>query len=574
MRVLPDVVALDKTFDYLVPAEMAGDIRIGTMVRINLHGRRVGAWVVALDPDTPADVDLKPIAKVTGWGPPEDLVRLSKWAAWRWAGKPQHFLGTASPPRAVRGLPAPPPPRPPSFGPGDTTYAAAFSPHGEGGGSIVRLPPASDTLPLVLEAAALGDALVIVPSAAEAALLARRVARAGVRVARYPDAWAAAAAGGTTVIGTRAAAWAPVANLAAVLVVDGHDEGLQEERTPSWHARDVAIERAWRAGVPWVVTSPCPPAEILGWGTLIEPPRAAERAGWAILDVIDRRGDDPRSGHFSPRLVDLLHRDGRVVCVLNRKGRARLLACAQCGELARCAHCGGAMEQAPDAEGLRCRACSVPRPSLCAECGAQKLKLLRVGVTRLAEELSALVQEPVAEVTADTAELPPTRVLVGTEAVLHRVVGEPVAGVAFLDFDQELFAPRLRANEQALALLARAARLVGGRTGTGRVLVQTRSPEHEVLDAALHADPARIATAELERRRPLRLPPFAALAAVSGEAAEDYLAPIDTGAIEVVPTGEGEWLVRAPDTATLCNTLGKLSRPAGRVRVEVDPLRV
>lgn len=570
MRVLPDVVALDKTFDYSVPPEMAGDIRIGTIVRINLHGRRVGAWVVALDPETPADVNLKPIAKVTGWGPPEDLVRLSKWAAWRWAGKPQHFLGTASPPRAVRGLPAPPPGRPVAGTVRDALADAAL----DARAAIVRLPPATDVFSLVVAAAARGDALVVVPSAAEAALLAQRVARAGVRVARYPDAWAAAAAGGTTVIGTRAAAWAPVPELAAVLVVDGHDEGLQEERTPSWHARDVAIERARRAGVPWVVTSPCPPAEILGWGTLIEPPRAAERAGWAILDVIDRRGDDPRSGHFSPRLVDLLHRDGRVVCVLNRKGRARLLACAQCGELARCVPCGGAMEQQPDADGLRCRACSQPRPSLCADCGAQKLKLLRVGVTRLAEELSALVQESVAEVTADTAELPPTRVLVGTEAVLHRVVGEPVAGVAFLDFDQELFAPRLRANEQSLALLARAARLVGGRSGTGRVLVQTRSPDHEVLDAALHADPARIATAELERRLPLRLPPFAALAAVSGEAAEEYLAPIDRGAVEVVPTEEGEWLVRAPDTATLCNALAKLTRPAGRVRVEVDPLRV
>lgn len=572
---LPDVTGLgDKTFDYLVPPDMAADVRIGTMVRVNLHGRRVGGWVVALDPETPPDVALKPIAKVTGWGPPDDLVRLSKWAAWRWAGRAQHFLRTASPPRAVRGLPPPPSPRPPSFWADSATSDVAFSAQNASGGAIVRLPPAADVLPLVMEAASKGDALVIVPSAAEAAMLARRVARAGVRLARYPDGWALAAAGGSTVIGTRAAAWAPMPQLAAVVVVDGHDEGLQEERTPSWHARDVAIERARRAGVPWVVTSPCPPAEILGWGELVEPTRAAERDGWAILDIIDRRSDDPRSGHFSPQLSNLLHREGRVVCVLNRKGRARLLACAQCGELARCTACGGAMEQAPDGDGLRCRSCALARPSLCADCGAQKLKLLRVGVTRLAEELNAFLNEAVEEVTAETADLPPTRVLVGTEAVLHRVAGEPVAGVAFLDFDQELMAPRLRAHEQALALLARAARIVGGRQGTGRVLVQTRQPEHEVLQAALHADPARIATAELERRPSLRLPPFGALAAVSGEAASQYLAPIDRSAVDVVETSDGEWLVRAPDTGTLCNTLAKLERPAGRVRVEVDPLRV
>ena len=72
---------------------------------------------------------------------------------------------------------------------------------------------------------------------------------------------------------------------------------------------------------------------------------------------------------------------------------------------------------------------------------------------------------------------------VGTEAVLHRVT--EADAVAFLDFDQELLAPRYRAVEEALALLARAARLVGGRRPGARVLVQTRVPNHEVLDAAL-----------------------------------------------------------------------------------------
>jgi len=82
-------------------------------------------------------------------------------------------------------------------------------------------------------------------------------------------------------------------------------------------------------------------------------------------------------------------------------------------------------------------------------------------VSRVREELEALTGRPVGEVTAETGPLPSAAVLVGTEAVLHRV--GPVDGVAFLDFDQELLAPRFRAAEEALALLARASRLVGGR---------------------------------------------------------------------------------------------------------------
>src|SRR6185295_13976046 len=80
-------------------------VRVGTLVRVELNGRRVRAWVVADGVEPPAGVALRPLAKVTGWGPDADLVDLAGWAAWRWAGRRSWFLGTASPPGAVRGLP-------------------------------------------------------------------------------------------------------------------------------------------------------------------------------------------------------------------------------------------------------------------------------------------------------------------------------------------------------------------------------------------------------------------------------------------------------------------------------------
>jgi primosomal protein N' (replication factor Y) len=356
--------------------------------------------------------------------------------------------------------------------------------------------------------------------------------------------------------------------------VDEGDEAYQEERAPTWNGRDVAVERARRAGVPCVLTSPCPSLEALRYGPLAVPSRSEERTGWPVLEVVDRRKEPPGAGLFSSRLVALAREaeaDARVVCVLNRKGRARLLACATCRELARCEACGAAVEGSLN--GLRCRRCGTERPTVCLACGATRLATLRVGVSRAREELELLANRPVAEVTADTAAgpLPPgAPVLVGTEAVLHRVTG--AASVAFLDFDQELLAPRYRAAEAALGLLARAARLIGGRQGRGRILVQTRVPGHEVIDAALHADPSRLAVVEAARRAALRFPPEAAVAAVSGQAAAAFVEAIGDR-LDVLGPANDRWLLRAPDHEALCDTLAATPRPSGRLRIEVDPLR-
>ena len=566
VRVVPDVSGLDKAFDYVVPPDMDGDVRVGTSVRISLHGRRVGGWVVADRVTPPAGVRLRPLAKVTGWGPPEPVIDLARWAAWRWAGPVRPLLRAASPAGAVRGLPARPGPRPPAFAPGDddALVGEAFArPR-----SVVRLPPAADPYPFVAAAARRGDALVLTPSVGDAALLAARLRRSGAPVALAPRDWGRAAAGGSVVVGARAAAWSPLPDLAAVVVLDAHDESLQEERAPTWNAWQVGAERAARAGVPCVLVSPCPTLEQLAWGDVSVPSRATERAGWPAVEVVDRRDDDPRSGLYSERLVRVLRSGERVACVLNRKGRARLLACGACGELVRCEWCTGAMEQ--DGDGLRCRRCQAGRAVVCQACGAARLKSLRVGVTRAREELEALAGRPVAEVTGESSDqLPDAPVVVGTEALLHRL--RSADAVVFVDFDQELMAPRFRAAEQALALLARAARVVGGRDGGGRLVVQTRAPGSEVLRAAVHADPGRLAAVESERRASLRLPPATALALVSGDAAAFVAALPST--VEALGPADGRWLVRADDHRTLCDALASVPRTGARLRVEVDPAR-
>lgn len=566
MRVLPDVPALGRAFDYRVPESMHDQVGVGTLVRIDLQGRRVGGWVIGLDSEPPPGRVLRPLAKVTGWGPPPDLVELADWAAHRWAGRPVAFLRTASPPRAVPGVPDPWRPSHPVPFTGDDLAEEAFVEER----TVVRLGPGADRFPLVVAACRRGNALVVLPSVDEGIHLGIRLRRAGVPVAVMPDDWAQAR-GGATVVGARSAAWAPVADLAAVLVLDEHDEAHKQEQTPGWHARDVVVERARRAGAPCVLASPCPTLEALAWGRLLAPSRSVEREGWPIVDVIDRRRDEPgRSGLYSERLVELLRGGGRVLCVLNRKGRARLLSCAACGELARCERCGSALVQ-PEPGTLICLRCELTRPTVCAACGGTRLKLLRVGVARAAEELAALARTEVVEVTGEsTGSLPDARIYVGTEAVLHQVPQADV--VAFLDLDQELLAPRYRAAEEALGLLARAARVLGGRRRHGRLVLQTRLPDHEVVQAALHADPARVSDAERERRRVLGFPPVTAMAAVSGAVAEAFVAGVD--GVDVLGPRDGTWLLRAPDHATLLSALEAAHRPPGRMRLDVDPVRV
>lgn len=570
VRVLPDQTGLTKTFDYLVPEEWRDRVTVGTRVRIALGPRRVGGWVVDTEvrPDTVHS--LRPIAKLSGRGPDAELVDLARWAAWRWAARtPVPFLRTASPERVVDSIPRPGGSTAPVPEVDDPSVAEAF----EGGLRLLRLGPVEDLYPVALAAAARGDALIVCPARGQARYLAARLRRAGVNVAVHPDDWARAAAGGCTVVGTRAAAWAPVPHLAAVVVFDEHDEVHQEERSPTWSARDVAVERARRAGVPCVLTSPCPSLESLEAATLVRVDRGRERAAWPAAVVVDRFDEDTgRNALFSPALTRVVREGGRVVAVLNQKGRAALLACARCRAVARCDRCQAAVHSRTDT--LVCRRCGQERPMVCGACGGMHLRTVRLGVSRVRDDLEALTGEPVVEVTADTPESEiDGRLFVGTEAVLHRVPTADV--VAFLDFDQELFAPRYRAAEEALALLVLAARMVGGRASGGRILIQTTDPEHEVCRAAVTGDPSLVEAAERIRRAELGFPPYRALAEVADQAASAFVDRIPAAAgLSIKGPVDGSWQVWAPNHRTLCDGLAGVERPSGRLRLSVDPPRV
>jgi primosomal protein N' (replication factor Y) len=367
--------------------------------------------------------------------------------------------------------------------------------------------------------------------------------------------------------------WGPCPDLAAIVVVDEHDESLQEQRSPTWHARDVAVERARRAGIPYVLVSPAPTlvaVEDYAGRRVVHPPPARERSGWPRVVVVDRTEDDPwkRSVVTSALIERLRDPAQRVVCVSNITGRARVLACRSCRSLVRCERCDAAVGM-NEAGGLACRRCGAARPPVCQVCGGGRFANLRPGVTRLREELQAAAARPVLAITgADGAtgsagHAGHAAVYVGTEAVLHRVATADV--VAFLEFDSELLAPRFRAAEQSLALLIRAGRIAP------EVLVQTFVPGHELLVAAEHGDPARLLDAERTRRSLFALPPYGALAIVSGQSAGEFASRLV--GVEIGEDGRGAYLVRAATWTALGAALDAADRPRD-VRIAVDPPRV
>lgn len=555
-------------FDYTVPARWAGTVDVGSLVRIELNGRRVAGWVVAVDVEAPPGVQLRPLAKVSSVGPSAEVVELARWAAHRWSGRLASVLVSASPDRMVERLPRPPDGNDPELPDPSPRATEAFS---RPGVTVVRTPPGEDLADYVLAAARLGDAVIVAPTVGDARHHGARLRAAGARVYLAGRDFGQAATAGS-VIGARSGVWARVRSLAAVLVLDEHDESLQDERNPTWHARDVAIERARRAGVPCVLVSPVPSlAALAAADRLIEPSRSEERRGWPLVQVADRRDEDPkRAGLFSPALVDLIRSDRRVICVLNRKGRAKMLACSMCGELVRTEDGEHLMSEVDGV--LRSDATGEERPLICAVCTSASLRRLRLGVARAAEELEALAGVPVLDLSADPdARTEGARIVVGTEAALH--TGGDAGAVVFLDFDQELLAPRYRAAEQAMALIARAARLVGS---DGVVLLQTRTPDHRSIRAAKQSNPAAFSVEEEQTRTAARWPPTTAMAEISGAVAPAFVEPLlDLPDIDVLgPRPDGRYLIRADSPDGLASILAEAKRPKGRLRVAVDPPRV
>ena len=559
VRVVTEVAAVDKAFDYLVP-EALTHVGVGDRVRMNFNGRSVRGWV-GPEEVGPSEHALKPLVKWLGFGPPPELWPVLEWAAWRWAAPLSRFLLAASPTRIVGSLPSAP-----------AKTDVMVTEHHEPG--VWQLAPTVDPLGLVLSAyqataSSPGSLLVLVPTEAWAQRLRGRLEQRGLAVAEGEGQWDRMRAQWPVIVGARGAAFAPTPRLAGAVIIDGDDEGYRSEASPTWWAPAVVAERCRRDGAPLWVTSVLPSPATLRLGELHE--GASDLAQWPAIDIVDRRSRDPHEGVLSEPALRAAHaalsgpEEVAVAVILQRLGTGRLFACRRCGELARCAQCGQAEVDA--GERLACPDGHGERENFCLACSATNLRKVRVGVTTLARDVGLQLRQEVTEITATTPPGPTARVVVGTEAVFGRL--RRCGVVIFVDFDQYLLAPRDSARRHAVGAVTKAGRLVGPRRdGRGTVVLQTRRDD-DVMTALRSGQLGPLRDSDDETALALGLAPYAATAEISGEGAAGYLASLDPTGL-TIRQRDDVTTVRAASVDQLCNALAKATRTGGRLRIAVS----
>ena len=585
-RVVPDVTGVDKVFDYLIPSELLGAIAVGDRVRVPLHGRNVPGWVTEIGSSDGGftDVDsakLRSVIKRLGFGPSNEVVQLAQWASHRWCGRLRAFFVAASPSTLVATLPTARYQRAQVKVVGDVDVANAV---GESRSLLVQRGPLKSPVEVMVGAALHGPSLVIVPTVLRARLFASSLKRHGFSVAVLPDEWDSAAGGVDVVIGSRTAVFARVPHLHSVVVIDEHDDSLREERTPTWHARDIAIERAQQLSISCVLVSALPSVAAKAWAgdRVLKSDNHETDSEWPTIALIDRTLDEQWSNSLlsSEFIAEIRDHSRRIVAVLNTKGRARLLACASCKSLARCVQCDAAVEIGATGQ-FSCPRCSTQRPQVCAKCSSAKFLTLKPGVSKLREEIAQAAGRKLADVVEvtgagdDAMAIDQTKMLfVGTEAALHRV--HEADTVVFLDIDQELSAPRYRASEIVGSLLVHAARLVGRSERGGKVMVQTHSVDSPVLQAMATLRIDQYLQSVSEMRNFMKLPPFGALAQLSGTNIDDAIHELQKNVfVNVSAASDGSYLVKASDWQVLADALSEIEPAKGvRLKVQVDPARV
>ena len=584
-RVVPDVTGVDKVFDYLIPSELQDVIAIGDRVRVPLHGRNVPGWVSEIGSTSDGFTDvgeakLRAVIKRLGVGPSSEVVQLSKWASHRWCGRLRAFFVAASPSTLVAVLPTARYQRSQVKAAGDPEVSLAVR---ELRSLLVQRGPLKSPVDVMVGAAVVGPTLVIVPTVVRARLFAASLKRHGLTVAVLPDEWDSAAGGVDVVIGSRTAVFARVPQLCSVVVIDEHDDSLREERTPTWHARDVAIERAQRLNISCILVSALPSVAAKVWAgdRVVKSVEQEVASEWPTIQLIDRTQDERWSNSLlsSDFIAELRDHSRRIVAVLNTKGRARLLACASCKSLARCSSCDAAVEIGATGQ-FSCPRCATERPQVCLKCSSAKFLTLKPGVSKLREEIAQAAGRKIAEVVevtggADSVSIDQSKMLfVGTEAALHRV--HEADTVVFLDIDQELAAPRYRASEIVGSLLVHASRLVGRSEIGGKVMVQTHSVDSPVLQAMATLRIDEYLQSVSEMRSFMKLPPFSALAQLSGTNIDVAMNELHNNVfVHVSASNDGSYLVKASDWQVLADALSELEAVKGvRLKVQVDPARV
>ena len=335
------------------------------------------------------------------------------------------------------------------------------------------------------------------------------------------------------VLGTRSAVFAPLVELGLIIMDEEQEGSYESENAPCYHARDVAKYRCAQEGARLLLGSATPTVET-AWHAekgdygLLELRQRFNRQALPRVIVADLRHElrQGRSTVISQPLYDELQKNmaagEQSILFLNRRGSSRQLLCPQCGHVPECPRCSVYLTYHSANHRLMCHYCgfSQPAPERCPDCGGA-LKHIGFGTQRVEEELRDLFPgTEVLRMDADTVsagheallrqfEERRVPILLGTQMVAKGLDFENVTLVGVLSADLSLYVDHYRAAERTFNLLTQVVGRAGRGAKEGRAVIQTYTPENDVIQAAAAQDYERFYRSEIQLRRLRRDPPFA-----------------------------------------------------------------
>ncbi|MGI9103450.1 MAG: replication restart helicase PriA [Terriglobales bacterium] len=389
------------------------------------------------------------------------------------------------------------------------------------------------------------------------------------------------------VVGTRSAVFAPVADLALLVVDEEHDTSYKQEETPRYHARDVGIMRAKMAGAAVVLGSATPSLESYYNArqkkyALLELPDRVERRPLPEVEIIDMREEFRASGHeqlisrrMAEEVKERLDRGEQTLLLLNRRGFSAFVLCRACGDTVQCKNCAIAMTHHKRRRVLECHYCGYTRPvpQTCPKCGSEYVQFLGSGSEKLEEHLHGMFpQARIARLDRDTVRgrddfervlsalhAGELDIVVGTQMIAkgHDIHGVTLVGI--VGADAALAFPDFRAAERTFQLLAQVEGRAGRGSMPGKVVLQTYFPDHYAVQFAAAHDYSAFYDKEIRFRNWMRYPPFSALANVLIRSNKLDDALNWSGML-------GRWLEKAPREGI--RVLGPAAAPLSRLKTE------
>jgi len=489
-------------------------VKIGSIVRVPLGGRKTRGYVVELTADRGGN--LKDLGAVSGVAPVFDanLLKALHWAAVHYVAPVSVLLDRSTPPNlpktmgkqpggtvAERSIPHPLTSVALAAAQGKRRPVAAIVSGSHSTDWLWSLATVLNSGKSVLVIAATATEVEALAGPAEAAFGDRVVAVAGEAPREVTRSWEAAQGPGRLVIGTpRVATWL-VAGLALAVVIEEGHRAMKDRQTPTIHVRDIMTTRSRVEGFALVFIGPTPSLEVLAAGGEVS--RATPRA-WPLVEVVDRTEDPPGAGFLSERTISALRAvaaAGRRSFVFTHVRAAEAsMRCTQCRRVRRCQECGSRLGRTE-----ACGRCGAPSPS-CAHCGSTTFEEMGSVPERLVSEINRRLGPGMSGVH-------PTQVSVsvGTERDLAGLSGMGLVVAA--DADSLMLGHNYRAGEEALRILARLANTL--EVGPGRrMIVQTSLPESDLVTALRRGDPIPYLEAQLLARAHVGLPPASEIIAV------------------------------------------------------------